>query len=285
MPLHLPTFLTRTGSAIVFALIMLVGLLWNVTAFTVLIVLIQFLCLREFFRLMPKIFPDSHRVVIVEILVHLLGIFVLVLACTTTDAGEEFSMSRLAPILSISFFPVLILLIATLSKHGSLHSGFQAIVAMAYIMLPVLMLFILRNISLVIPLGLILMIWINDTMAYIVGSFIGKTPFSKISPKKTWEGTIGGAILTIIGAAVWGYYAPYYQMIDWMALAFCASVAGTFGDLLESKLKRLADVKDSGRIMPGHGGALDRFDSLLVATPFAFAYAYVFMPVLPVAIF
>lgn len=129
------------------------------------------------------------------------------------------------------------------------------------------------------------MIWMNDTMAYLVGSFIGKTPFSKISPKKTWEGTAGGAILTIVGAAVWGYYSPYYQMVDWMALALCASVAGTAGDLFESKLKRLADVKDSGAMMPGHGGALDRFDSLLVATPFAFCYTCLFMAPLPLEVF
>ncbi len=129
------------------------------------------------------------------------------------------------------------------------------------------------------------MIWMNDTMAYLVGSLIGKTPFSEISPKKTWEGTAGGALLTILGAAVWGYYSPYYKMADWMMLALCAAVAGTAGDLLESRLKRLANVKDSGSIMPGHGGALDRFDSLLAAVPFAYCYAYVFMPPVFLVIF
>jgi phosphatidate cytidylyltransferase len=148
---------------------------------------------------------------------------------------------------------------------------------MLYILLPMLLLVQLRAAHLSIPLALVLMIWMNDTMAYIVGSFIGKTPFSPISPKKTWEGTAGGAILTIAGAAIWGYYSPYYNMADWMVLAMCAAVAGTAGDLLESKLKRMANIKDSGTMMPGHGGALDRFDSLLVATPFAYAYAYLFM--------
>jgi phosphatidate cytidylyltransferase len=121
-------------------------------------------------------------------------------------------------------------------------------------------------------------IWINDTMAYIVGSIIGRTPLSAISPKKTWEGTIGGIILAVgvmglIGywlnnESAWALFAPGI----WMAVAAIASVTGTFGDLLESKLKRMAGIKDSGHIMPGHGGFLDRFDSLLVATPFAFAY-------------
>jgi phosphatidate cytidylyltransferase len=132
--------------------------------------------------------------------------------------------------------------------------------------------------DMLLPIALILMIWINDTMAYLVGSFIGKTPFSPISPKKTWEGTAGGALLTIAAAIAYGYFShSQYAMQHWIALALCAAVAGTLGDLLESKLKRMAGVKDSGAIMPGHGGALDRFDSLLVAAPFAYVYANYFM--------
>jgi phosphatidate cytidylyltransferase len=119
-------------------------------------------------------------------------------------------------------------------------------------------------------------IWINDTMAYIVGSLIGRTPFSAISPKKTWEGTIGGVILAIgvmggIGALLNSDSNPF-SPIHWMMVAAICAVVGTLGDLLESKLKRMAGIKDSGRIMPGHGGFLDRFDSLLVATPFAWCY-------------
>jgi phosphatidate cytidylyltransferase len=121
------------------------------------------------------------------------------------------------------------------------------------------------------PLALIISIWINDTMAYIVGSLIGKTPFSAISPKKTWEGTIGGAILAVVvvGLLAWWLKYPVHIM---GGIAIIAAVIGTAGDLLESKLKRMANVKDSGSIMPGHGGFLDRFDSLLLATPFAWLY-------------
>ena len=143
----------------------------------------------------------------------------------------------------------------------------------------------MREKSILIPLALILMIWSNDTFAYLVGSFIGKNPLSAISPKKTWEGTVGGALLTVAGAMVWGHFTHYYKMQDWLALALCATIAGTFGDLLESKLKRMANIKDSGSIMPGHGGAVDRFDSLLIATPFAFCYSFLFMDSLYVIIF
>ncbi len=120
-------------------------------------------------------------------------------------------------------------------------------------------------------------------MAYIVGSLIGKTPFSKISPKKTWEGTIGGAILCIVvmyfvgmlfNAGGWMHqsYLPHVAIIA----ALCA-IFGTIGDLFESKLKRMANVKDSGTIMPGHGGFLDRFDSLLFAAPAVWLYVKLFM--------
>jgi len=127
----------------------------------------------------------------------------------------------------------------------------------------------------ILPCAIIFSIWINDTMAYIVGSLIGKTPFSKISPKKTWEGTVGGAILCIIVIGLLGNYIPvvnYIPVKHWIAIAAICAVFGTAGDLLESKLKRMADVKDSGTIMPGHGGFLDRFDSLLIATPFVWLY-------------
>ena len=119
-------------------------------------------------------------------------------------------------------------------------------------------------------------------MAYIVGSLIGKTPLSPISPKKTWEGTIGGILLAI---AVVGFLFPFFYfgssafaLFMFIApIAAIAAIVGTYGDLLESKLKRLAGVKDSGQIMPGHGGFLDRFDSLLLATPFVWLYVQLFM--------
>ena len=283
MALHWPTFFTRLGSAIVFCIIMMLGLLWSEWAFLGLVLLILVLCLRDYFRLVKKIYPGAYRPKWMQVTTQLFSIGLLLsVAFAIFHLGVEFDKTAG---LSLLFVPTLILLFAAFSSGKSLPSVLQAGGAMIYVTLTILMFLGLRSISIIVPLALILMIWMNDTMAYLVGSFIGKTPFSKISPKKTWEGTAGGAILTIAGAAIWGHYSGYYRMIDWIALALCAAIAGTAGDLLESKLKRLADVKDSGTMMPGHGGALDRFDSLLVATPFAFAYAYLFMPPLPLHIF
>ncbi|MBX2889120.1 MAG: phosphatidate cytidylyltransferase [Ferruginibacter sp.] len=157
------------------------------------------------------------------------------------------------------------------------------IAGLLYITLPVLCLIdlgtsilenrTLDNYSALFPCMVIFSMWINDTMAYIVGSFIGKTQLSKISPKKTWEGTLGGIILCIGVVSIFGLLYPNHISAKQAAIlaAICA-IAGTFGDLLESKLKRMANVKDSGNIMPGHGGFLDRFDSLLLAAPCAWIY-------------
>ena len=141
-------------------------------------------------------------------------------------------------------------------------------------------LFVKETWSPLIPIVIIFSIWINDTMAYIVGSLIGKTPFSKISPKKTWEGTGGGAILCVVVIALLGSFIPVAKTIpvqDWIIIAALCAVFGTLGDLFESKLKRMAGVKDSGSFMPGHGGFLDRFDSLLLAAPAVWLYVKFFM--------
>jgi phosphatidate cytidylyltransferase len=172
--------------------------------------------------------------------------------------------------------------------HGAKFLPY-CLLGLVYITMPVLMMFDLAltwqihtidNTNRVvynqlIPCGIIFSIWINDTMAYIVGSLIGKTPFSKISPKKTWEGTGGGALLCVVVIGLLGYFIPAAKVLTvehWVFIAAICAIFGTAGDLLESKIKRMADVKDSGSFMPGHGGFLDRFDSLLVATPIVWLY-------------
>ena len=119
----------------------------------------------------------------------------------------------------------------------------------------------------VLPMLVIVSIWINDTMAYMVGSFIGKTPLSVVSPKKTWEGTIGGALLAVVAVVLLGKVVTNLSYQTLVIVSTTAAITGTIGDLIESKFKRMAGVKDSGNILPGHGGFFDRFDSLLLAGP------------------
>ncbi|MFI5196027.1 MAG: phosphatidate cytidylyltransferase [Chitinophagales bacterium] len=275
MPLNLSTFFKRLGSAIVFVAIMLTGLLWNEWTFLGLVWLIQALCLRDYFRIIRHIDKETHQPMWLQVVIQVTGFLLVFLFALKSDKQIDhivWAVGGLLPVL-----PALVLLVSTLSKKDSFLASLQSFGGLFYITLPMVFLMEMRMQDMVLPLALILMIWCNDTMAYLVGSFIGKTPFSSISPKKTWEGTIGGAVLTIIGACLYGYFSRTYRLIDWVPLALCVTVAGSFGDLLESKLKRMADLKDSGTLMPGHGGALDRFDSLLIAVPFAFVYINYFM--------
>lgn len=125
--------------------------------------------------------------------------------------------------------------------------------------------------------GLLLLTWTNDTMAYFVGSKIGKHPFfSRISPKKTWEGTLGGMAFTFLAAWLLARWVPEFGTDEWMLLAGCVAVFGTLGDLVESMFKRSIQIKDSGSLMPGHGGLLDRFDSFIFVLPFAWLALMIF---------
>lgn len=122
-------------------------------------------------------------------------------------------------------------------------------------------------------LGFYFILWSNDTGAYLAGKAFGKHKlFERISPNKTWEGSIGGALLAISIAILTGYFFTNLPLWQWAVIGLIISVFGSMGDLAESLFKRSMSVKDSGNIMPGHGGILDRFDGLLIASPFVFAF-------------
>jgi len=126
-------------------------------------------------------------------------------------------------------------------------------------------------------IGIFILIWVNDTFAYIVGRTLGRNKlFARVSPKKTWEGAVGGMVFTLATAYFMASYEPIVNPVQWVTLAAVIVILGSLGDLVESKLKRSAGVKDSGAIMPGHGGMLDRLDSLIFAAPFAYLTLNIF---------
>jgi phosphatidate cytidylyltransferase len=133
-----------------------------------------------------------------------------------------------------------------------------------------------------IPLSVFVFLWINDTGAYLCGSLLGKNKlFPRISPGKSWEGSIGGGLLVIAVAVLVWYLTEKYEVnelgltaYEWAGLGLTVVVFGTWGDLVESLFKRTLGIKDSGNILPGHGGMLDRFDSSLMAIPAAVVYLY-----------
>ncbi|MDL2221906.1 phosphatidate cytidylyltransferase [Parabacteroides sp. OttesenSCG-928-N08] len=121
-------------------------------------------------------------------------------------------------------------------------------------------------------------VWVNDTGAYLTGCTLGRHKlFERISPKKSWEGFWGGLIITLLSSQIFYYFAPEIGRWHWLGLTLVIVLFGTFGDLIESLLKRSVGVKDSGVVFPGHGGALDRFDSLILAIPAAFIYFELFI--------
>lgn len=126
-------------------------------------------------------------------------------------------------------------------------------------------------------LGSLLILWASDTGAYFAGTHFGRRKlFERISPKKSWEGFIGGAVLALVFAFGSSYFMHSLSFQQWMIVGLIIIVGGTFGDLIESLLKRSIEIKDSGDALPGHGGFLDRFDGLLISAPFIAAYLEIF---------
>ena len=267
----------RTLSAIVFVVIMLTGLVWNNWSFFTLFLIIQLGCLYEYQKLLALIYPSYQNISAV----HKWGL--LVVGClmmmtlgpvdlAINGMSIKFLGSRVLP-----FVIGLMIIVDIFSKKFSVQNLAISIAGLVYIPMCLSLFFQLKSFmtstyfgswTFSIPLLLIVSIWVNDTMAYLVGSIIGKTPLSPISPNKTWEGTIAGIVLSVLIVSKGMPLVVPIQEKYIFYISLTASIAGNFGDLLESRFKRLAGVKDSGSMMPGHGGFLDRFDSILFATPF-----------------
>jgi phosphatidate cytidylyltransferase len=285
MALNVQIFKTRALTAVIFVAVMMVGLLWNETSFFLLFTLVHFGAWVEYQKLVECFNPDYKKV----IPAHRYGVMAagwcLMLFFTNNRIWYKLSEIGLwGGLVLLIIIPVVIFFE---SKSVLIKNMAYSLFGLLYISLGLALLVGIRMLYGVesegrgdfgkyIALTLIFSIWINDTMAYIVGSFIGKTPFSKISPKKTWEGTVGGAVLCVIVMAFIGK-ALGLSYRDAACIAALAAITGTIGDLFESKLKRMADVKDSGSFMPGHGGFLDRFDSLLFASVAVWIYMVIFM--------
>jgi phosphatidate cytidylyltransferase len=277
MALNVAVFKTRTISAIVFGIIMMAGLMLNEWSFFILFTIIQFGCLNEYIKLMGLIYPEYHTLAPTHRWgLLLVGIVMMMVLSPNTLSINGYSTKYIGS----QILPVLLVTIVAgelYFKKYNLQNVAISFFGLIYIPMCLSLMFQLRafmvntffiNWAFSIPLLLIATIWINDTMAYIVGSFIGKRPLSSISPNKTWEGTIAGIIISVaLVTKVLGTWIPIQEKYIFL-MSVVAAIAGTFGDLFESKIKRMAGVKDSGSMMPGHGGFLDRFDSILFAVPF-----------------
>jgi phosphatidate cytidylyltransferase len=288
MAFNLSVFKTRTLSAIVFGAIMLGGLLYNQWTFLALFTVINLGCWWEFHRLMEKIEPSYKDLPnVLRYTMVLIGFgYMLYMTSPVSFPIGKYTLRDVGGYLMIVMLAIFLVGIVMFYKKVTINNLLSLLAGFLYISLSWGLMMRLRgrvdmnahiDNGWIIPVILIASIWVNDTMAYITGSLFGRRPLSPISPKKTWEGTIAGVILAVMIISYGGnaLFALPFRVL--LLISFIASVMGTLGDLLESKLKRLAGVKDSGSMMPGHGGFLDRFDSLLIATPYVWLFADMFV--------
>jgi phosphatidate cytidylyltransferase len=255
----------RIITAIVFVAAMLGGVFGGKLAFQILCTLITAGCLWE---LMGLLLPEEKGKSIRQTIGLTFGL------ATSFATSIDFGI-----ILTLYFLPILMFLTLALELFSTSKTPFANVgsylIGAFYISLPFVLLqhiaksYSLHDYSPLRVFGLLLLIWTNDTMAYFIGSQLGRRKlFERISPKKTWEGTIGGGILTVLVAWGLSFIIKDFTQTQWLVLGAVAAIFGTLGDLVESMLKRSIGVKDSGNLLPGHGGLLDRFDAFIFALPF-----------------
>jgi phosphatidate cytidylyltransferase len=177
------------------------------------------------------------------------------------------------------------MVLALFYKNGNpIHNTAFALFGSIYVSVPLIFLNLIQQISLKynvsFALAMFVMIWTNDTFAYLAGIAFGKHKmFLQISPKKSWEGFAGGLIMVMIASLLFYYFFPDPGLVNWLLFGIITTIAAVFGDFFESLIKRTASIKDSGSILPGHGGMLDRIDSMLFVCPVIFIYLLIILKI------
>jgi len=263
-------FLKRTLTAAAFVAVLLGCTYYHQYSFTALFFIITVLGVWEFYTLAEKTTAKPQKIWGTFIA----AIFFITNAIICLGYNNYSILALNIPLL----FSVFIIELFTKAEHPFKNIAFT-LLGIFYVVLPFSLLNYLvtytGTYSFELIFGFFFILWSNDTGAYLVGSLIGKNKlFPRISPGKTWEGSIGGALLSFIVAYIISQWYHSINTTDWMVIAGILVVIGTLGDLVESLFKRSISVKDSGNLLPGHGGILDRFDSLIMATPFVFTYLF-----------
>lgn len=236
--------------------------------------LVALLMLQEFTKMFEKseFSPNPILTPILGLIIYVLGIYSL------TGSPSEGGAPVWLPLLLLSFFAFIWIALIELFRNkknpfANLSISFGGII---YVVLPLLLINYMsvsgKETDTIFPLlGIFIMIWCSDTFAYLVGRKIGKHKmFERISPNKSWEGFFGGMTFAILAGIIMAYFLEGQPYIEYTIYGMIAASFGTLGDLIESMLKRSLNLKDSGKILPGHGGLLDRLDSVLVVIPVIF---------------
>ncbi|MBQ8046830.1 MAG: phosphatidate cytidylyltransferase [Prevotella sp.] len=273
-------FITRAVSGVIFVAIMVLGMAVNGVAMTFLFTLVTTMTVWEFTGLMN----EHHGCGVNRFITTAAGGYLYL-------AFAGFCSGITPPVVFVPYLLTLVYLFISelyLQQPRPIDNWAYAMLSQLYIALPLSMINVLgftydtveglTRFTGMLPLCVFVFLWMNDTGAYCVGSLLGRHKlFARISPGKTWEGSIGGGVLVLLVAALVSRlsFVDYpLSLVQWLGLGLVVVVFGTWGDLVESLLKRTLGIKDSGKILPGHGGMLDRFDSSLMALPAAVVYLY-----------
>lgn len=268
--------IVRAITGIIFIGVIIGSLLWSAHAVTVVFMGFMILGICEFYGLFKK--HDKIQVSSGLGMGLALSIAALAIATIYGWIGADILFFSLLPILFIGMVSEI-----WRKKDEPILNSAIIVLGLVYVVLPFLLLIGMhykldssgmKGIPL--ALGMFLLIWTNDTFAYLSGRAFGKTKLiERVSPNKTWEGTIGGIVITLIVGGVLGYFNDDFGF--WIPAAAIIAPCAIIGDLFESVLKRNLGIKDSGTILPGHGGILDRFDATFMAVPFFFLWNSIYM--------
>jgi len=263
---------TRAVTGFFFVIVMLGSVLLGHYPFGIFYLILSLLCLREFYGLIKQtgISPNAA-------LGLLNGAFIYVIFALISSQ-DNIDLHKILFLLTLTVSAVFILELFKESAAPFTNIAYT-LAGLVLVCLPFTffhaLAYIKGEFNFHYPLAFLLMLWANDTGAYLVGSKLGRTKlFERHSPKKTWEGFFGGMLIAAGVAFVISIYFKDLPWNRWVAVAILISCFGTLGDLIESMFKRSINVKDSGGILPGHGGLLDRFDGLLLAAPVVYTYLY-----------
>jgi len=267
----LSQFAVRTFTGVIVVLLIIASVIFHPVVFEVFFMILVALGLWEFYTLIEK-----TGIKVNKFSGTLLGLSIFI-------TNAIIALNWISPkILVINFFFVFLIYIMALYRKypepfTTLAYTFLGVI---YVAIPLSLISYIPNPSFQpgtyqysLVLGFFIFNWVNDSGAYLVGSKFGKHKlFERISPRKTWEGLTGGVLFTLLSAWVLSLFFFDLILIQWIGMAVIVIFFSTYGDLLESVLKRSINKKDSGSLLPGHGGILDRFDGVLVSAPFVFIY-------------
>ena len=269
-------FIVRSLTGVVYVALIIVGIVVNAYTFLTLFSIIILLCLWEFYGLI-----NERKRARINLWYNCFGGFLLFIS-TYLYASGIFNHTIF---FSYLLYIVILLVVELYEKQQDpIHHLAYVLFGQCYIALPISLLnFIVfpvaeANYYPLFLLSLFVFIWVSDSNAYLVGVRWGKHRlFERISPNKSWEGFFGGLFLAVLSSFVFAYLEQSIPWYHWVGLSVVVVVFGTWGDLLESLIKRTLEVKDSGKTLPGHGGFLDRLDSLLLAVYAILFYVYLFV--------